>query len=43
MNQSAAQGLVNAKLNLEAPGVFVSDDPQTIVQAFDRKRYWNRK
>ena len=43
VNQSAAQGLANAKLNLEAPGVFVSDDPQTIVQAFDRKRYWNRK
>ena len=43
VNESAAQGLTNAKLNFEAPGIFVSDEPQTIVQAFDRKRYWNRK
>ncbi|MEP9853102.1 catalase [Staphylococcus aureus] len=42
VNQSAATGLTEAKLNLAAPGVFVSDDPQTIVQAFDRKRYWDR-
>lgn len=43
VNESAAQGLTNAKLNFEAPGIFVSDEPQTIVQAFDRKRYWSRK
>lgn len=42
VNQTAATGLTEAKLNLAAPGVFVSDDPQTIVQAFDRKRYWDR-
>jgi len=42
LNQSASQGLAGAKLNLEAPGVFVSDDSQTIVQAFERKRYWDR-
>ena len=42
VNQAASQGLAGAKLNLEAPGVFVSDDPQTIVQAFERKRYWDR-
>ena len=43
VNESAAKGLTNAKLNFEAPGIFVSDEPQTIVQAFDRKRYWSRK
>lgn len=43
VNESSAKGLTNAKLNFEAPGIFVSDEPQTIVQAFDRKRYWSRK
>ncbi|OEL01215.1 catalase [Staphylococcus succinus] len=44
LNQSAAQALSksNAKLSLEAAGVFVSDHPQTISQAFDRARYWDR-
>lgn len=42
VNQTAATNLADAKLNLAAPGVFVSDDPNTIVQAFDRARYWDR-
>lgn len=42
VSQTAATNLADAKLNLAAPGVFVSDDPNTIVQAFDRARYWER-
>ena len=42
INPVAAEGLANAKLELDTPGVFVSDKPQTIIQAFDRTRYWNR-
>src|SRR5699024_709227 len=42
VNQTAGTGLTEAKLNLAAPGVYASDAPQTIVQAFDRKRYWDR-
>lgn len=42
LNTGAAAGLANAKINTTAPGVFVSDTPETIVQAFDRARYWNR-
>lgn len=44
LNQNAAQALSksNAKISLEAAGVFVSDSPQTISQAFNRARYWDR-
>jgi catalase len=41
-NEQASVQLQEAKLKLDAPGVFVSDDPETIVKAFDRKRYWDR-
>lgn len=43
VNKAASQGLGNAKLKIDAPGVFVSDEPETIVKAFDRARYWDRK
>ena len=41
-NKQAAEQLKAAKLKLDAPGVFISDDPETIVKAFDRARYWDR-
>ncbi|MTV23604.1 catalase [Staphylococcus delphini] len=42
VNDKAADQLGNSKINLNAPGVFTSDQPATIVQAFDRVRYWDR-
>ena len=32
VNKAASQGLGNAKLKIDAPGVFVSDEPETIVK-----------
>lgn len=42
VNEQAADQLGRSKINLNAPGVFTSDEPATIVQAFDRVRYWDR-
>ncbi|WP_353421446.1 catalase [Staphylococcus delphini] len=42
VNDKAADQLGNSKINLNAPGVLTSDQPATIVQAFDRVRYWDR-
>src|SRR5699024_675262 len=42
VNQAASEKLSNAKLDLNAPGVYISDDAQTIIQAFERARYWDR-
>ncbi|PCF48314.1 catalase [Staphylococcus delphini] len=42
VNEKAADQLGRSKINLNAPGVFTSDEPATIVQAFDRVRYWDR-
>ncbi|PCF39421.1 catalase [Staphylococcus delphini] len=42
VNEKAANQLGRSKINLNAPGVFTSDEPATIVQAFDRVRYWDR-
>ena len=41
-NEQAAEQLKEAKLKLDAPGVFISDNPETIVEAFGRARYWDR-
>lgn len=41
-NQHAAEKLKNAKLDLYGSGVFISDEPDTIVKAFERARYWDR-
>lgn len=42
VNSAVAKGLSDAKINLEAPGVFISDKPQVIIQAFKKVRYWDR-
>ncbi len=42
VNEQATDQLGRSKINLNAPGVFTSDEPATIVQAFDRVRYWDR-
>lgn len=42
VNEKAANQFGGSKINLNAPGVFTSDEPDTIVQAFDRVRYWDR-
>jgi len=42
VNSAVAKGLSDAKINLEAPGVFISDKPQVIIQAFKKIRYWDR-
>lgn len=41
-NEAASKDLQDGKVKLDAPGIFVSDDPQTIVKAFDQVRYWDR-
>ncbi|PTK90843.1 catalase [Staphylococcus gallinarum] len=42
VNSAVAKSLSDAKINLEAPGVFISDKPQVIIQAFKKVRYWDR-
>lgn len=42
VNEKAAKQLGHSKIKLDAPGVFTSDEPHTIVKAFDRARYWDR-
>ncbi|EKC6390859.1 catalase [Staphylococcus pseudintermedius] len=42
VNEKAANQLGRSKIKLNAPGVFTSDEPDTIVKAFDRVRYWDR-
>lgn len=42
VNEKAAKQLGHSKIKLDAPGVFTSDEPDTIVKAFDRTRYWDR-
>lgn len=42
VNSAVAKALSDAKINLEAPGVFISDKPQVIIQAFKKVRYWDR-
>lgn len=42
VNEKAAKQLGHSKIKLDAPGVFTSDEPHTIVKAFDRTRYWDR-
>lgn len=42
VNSAVAKGLSDAKINLEAPGVFISDKPKVIIQAFKKVRYWDR-
>ncbi|EGQ1309325.1 catalase [Staphylococcus pseudintermedius] len=42
VNEKAADQLGRSKIKLNAPGVFTSDEPDTIVKAFDRVRYWDR-
>ncbi|MFB3200883.1 catalase HPII, partial [Staphylococcus pseudintermedius] len=42
VNEKAANQLGRSKIKLNAPGVFTSDEPNTIVKAFDRVRYWDR-
>lgn len=42
VNEKAAKQLGHSKIKLDAPGVFTSDEPDTIVKAFDRARYWDR-
>ena len=42
-NEAAAKDLQDGKIKLDAPGVFTSDNPDTIVKAFDKVRYWDRK
>lgn len=42
VNEKASKQLGHSKIKLNAPGVFTSDEPDTIVKAFDRARYWDR-
>ncbi|HHU6750928.1 TPA: catalase [Staphylococcus pseudintermedius] len=42
VDDKAANQLGRSKIDLNAPGVFTSDEPDTIVKAFDRVRYWER-
>lgn len=42
VNDKASKQLGHSKIKLNAPGVFTSDEPDTIVKAFDRARYWDR-
>ena len=41
-NQQAANLFENLDLDLNAPGVKVSDEPDAIVDAFQKVRYWER-
>ncbi|MBI5975935.1 catalase [Staphylococcus canis] len=42
LSEQAAKALENSKVDTTQPGVFVSDEPDTIVTAFEKPRYWDR-
>ncbi|MFO3719396.1 catalase [Staphylococcus felis] len=42
LNEQAAQGLLNSKVDTTQPGIFVSNDPETVINAFEQPRYWDR-
>lgn len=42
LSEKAAKGLAQSRVETSQPGVFVSDQPETIVEAFERPRYWDR-
>ncbi|WP_275086313.1 hypothetical protein [Staphylococcus intermedius] len=39
VDERVANQFGGSKINLNPPGVFTSDEPDTIVKAFDRVRY----
>ncbi|PTF03236.1 catalase HPII [Staphylococcus devriesei] len=42
VSEVASKLLNHSKIQLDAPGVIVSDKPDAIVDAFERFRYWSR-
>ena len=42
VSEAASKLLNHSRIQLDAPGVIVSDKPEAIVDAFERFRYWNR-
>ena len=42
VDRSASEKLGHSKVNIHASGVFISNEPEVIVEAFARARYWDR-
>lgn len=42
VSEAASKLLNHSKIQLDAPGVIVSDKPDAILDAFERFRYWDR-
>lgn len=42
LSENVAKGLESTKVDQNQPGVYVSDQPDEIITAFDQPRYWDR-
>lgn len=43
LSENAATALANSRVDSSQPGVITSNDPEAIVQAFTKPRYWDRQ